>query len=298
MAAPESPNLSSSSSFFLTYKELFEYEKHVGSEDPVVLSQRDGIGAKTFLDKYKECEQRQVIESRAALQMPLMSTLMVDSMRARGAQIGPTVTPLVFSSSTLTQQQYQHQQLQPEMGHLVTPPQKTSPLSSFTRSKLENSLRWSLSNQEEGAAATASHWAASSSYHHQPRSAQVPEKQASPSKTVVVAAMPVDTSKPLARTLHAAADRIATHFQPPKLTDLLIDSSTRPATLRHRHLDEAKKIELLIGNSCGGRISSVSTNLPPSIRRRLQASTRVEQRREQLYTALRQEYHNLCPHHQ
>lgn len=287
------------SSFFHTYKELFEYEKHVGSDDPVLLSQRDGIGAKTFLDKYRECEQRQVIESRAALQVPLMSTLTVDSVRARGAPLGtPTITPFVISSSLLAQQQYQ--QHQPETSHQVIPPLKVSPSSSFTRSKLENSLRQSLSNQEDAAVA-ASSWVAS--FNHHQYSAQVPEKQASPSKADVVPSMPspslpVDASKTLAHTLHAAAERSSLHFQPPKLAELLIDNSTRPATLRHRHLDEAKKIELLVGNSCGGRISSVSTNLPPSIRRRLQASMRVEQRREQLYAVLRQEYHKLCPHHQ
>lgn len=289
MAAPESSDLASSSSlFFHTYKELFEYERHVGSEDPVVLSQRDcgGVGTKSFLDKYKECEQRQVIESRAALQLPLMSTLMVDTIRARGSQPGPTIIPFI---SSLTMLQHQWHQQQPEMSHQqAIPPQKASP--SFTRSKLENSLRQSLSNQDEAAPP----WPIASYYQG---SAQVPEKQASPTKVVIPSlpsSLPVDATKSHARTLHA--NRSSTQFQPPKLAELLIDSSTRPATLRHRHLDEAKKIEQLIGNSCGGRISSVSTNLPPSIRRRLQASMRVEQRREQLYAVLRQEYHSLCNH--
>lgn len=279
-----------SNSFFDTYKELFEYEKYVGTEDPVSMSQRDGIGAKTFLDRYKECDQRQAMELRVAFQTPLVSNLMAGAlMTTSGLPI--RFTPFAFSSPTAAIPQ------QPEMA----PPSK-APAPSFTRSRLENSLRQSLSNQED-AAALWPHFTQPSAGRESPRH---DGNCASPPK---VASSLLDHTKPQASLLPGTLDASSrphgvagpssspsqhTEFQTPKLSDLLIDSSTRAMTLRYKHLDETKKIELLIGNNCGGRISTVSSNLPPSIRRRLQSSAKVDQRRELLYSVLRQDHATLC----
>lgn len=272
-------------SFFDAYRDLFEYSKHVGEEDPVVLSQRDGIGAKTFLDKYRECEQRQARELRANVSTLAIDTAMLTHAPQQLFQyFSVTTTPQSFASLSLHGAAGAQQQ-QPD-AHLF---HQNAPIPpSLTRSRLENSLRQSAissstNNQEEVATtAFSSHY----SLHATP-------ERASPTK-----ADPLD-SAPLALDLQQPGTaRIASHsrtaYQLPKLSSLLVDSSTRSSTLRHRHLDEAKKIELLIGSNCGGRISSASTNLPPSIRRRLQASAKVEQRRERLYAILCQHYQSIC----
>ncbi|KAF1335355.1 hypothetical protein FI667_g1102, partial [Globisporangium splendens] len=257
-------------SFFDTYKDLFEYEEFVGTEDPVSLYEKEGIGAKTFLDKYRECEQRQAMELRAAFQMPLVSSLMVRTMPALSINFTPTV-PL---SSTMAI----HRQQREMVPHIpASPPSKAS---SFTRSRLESSLRQSLNNQDdEDAGALHLRFTQQSTAHEVPRH----EKDASsPTKHTVSMPEYIKLQQPSRPEYHA-----------PKMSDLLIDNSARSAMLRHRHLDEGKKIELLIGGNFGGRISTVSSNLPPSIKRRLQWSVRVDQRREQPYAVLRREYDAL-----
>lgn len=297
-------------SFFDAYKELFEYEEHVGSEDPVTLSQRDGIGTKTFLDKYCECEQRQALELRAAVPVPFVTTLTVDASRMRPAPLSYSSTGASSSfvsptmglshvAASLSNQHLQHQQLSYEQySHdqhqaPLKPRPKTPGMSSFTRSRLENSLRQSMSssNQEDALAApstTAPHAPESQHPQHYPNNSNA--HNTSPTKPTAAPAP--------ARHQRASTLPLPRQYQAPKLTDLLIDSSTRSATLRHRHVDEAKKIELLIGSNCGGRISAAAaTTLPPSIRRRLQASINAPQRREQLYSVLRREYETLCASH-
>lgn len=86
----------------------------------------------------------------------------------------------------------------------------------------------------------------------------------------------------------------ATAFQMPAVSELLIDSSARRQQLAQRQMDEAAKIQLLVGSKCVGRVSAATRNLPASIRRRLEASANVAARRERLYNVLLQDYQCLA----
>lgn len=257
-------------SFFDANKDLFEYEKLVGTDDPVALSLRDGIGAKTFLDKYRECEQRQALELRANLPIPLATALAVNTaVRTHASQQllqrvsfttvlppPPASVPLAFQESA-----------------------PLAPIASRTRSRLENNLRQSAlsSNYEEDGAQGTTQW--------QSDRVQASLERPSPTKP------PLSSSSVVEVPTNASVRSL--EYTPPTLSSLLVDSATRSAVLRHRHLDEAKKVELLLGTSCGGRISAASTNLPPSVRRRLQAAAKLEQRRERLYAALHKHFQSL-----
>lgn len=94
---------------------------------------------------------------------------------------------------------------------------------------------------------------------------------------------------------HAPDPSSASTHHIPKIDELLIDASTRTVHFGPaKRVDDAKKIELLIGSKCVGRVSAAaSSNLPQAIRNRLLAATMLQQRRERLYTLLRQEYLGL-----
>ncbi|KAJ0396209.1 hypothetical protein ATCC90586_003917 [Pythium insidiosum] len=102
-------------------------------------------------------------------------------------------------------------------------------------------------------------------------------------------------ARQIAASLSAADHASAPRASLPALKDLLIDASTRVVLLPPRRLDDAKKIELLLGAArCVGRISTgAPSQLPPSLRHRLDASHRLPQRREQLYALLRGDYERL-----
>lgn len=104
---------------------------------------------------------------------------------------------------------------------------------------------------------------------------------------------PTCTAQHYGARARGTASEQSARFKIPKLSDLLLDASSRAAYSRSKRIDDAKKIELLVGSTCVGRISAVSTNLPPAIHRRLEASSRVHQRREQLVALLSNDYDRL-----
>ncbi|KAG9415412.1 hypothetical protein AC1031_008856 [Aphanomyces cochlioides] len=67
----------------------------------------------------------------------------------------------------------------------------------------------------------------------------------------------------------------------------LLDSSLRVVS---RKVDLARKIEQLVGPKYGRVTSATSANLPPVIKQRLEAHSRLEQRKEALYQRLKAEY--------
>jgi hypothetical protein len=71
---------------------------------------------------------------------------------------------------------------------------------------------------------------------------------------------------------------------------VFLDSSLRTIT---RKVDMAQKIEQLVGPKYG-RVIGSSSNLPPAVRKRLDAYGRLDQRKELLYQTLTQEYDQLC----
>ncbi|CAK4081220.1 unnamed protein product [Aphanomyces euteiches] len=67
----------------------------------------------------------------------------------------------------------------------------------------------------------------------------------------------------------------------------LLDSSLRVVS---RKVDLARKIEQLVGPKYGRVTSATTGNLPPVIKQRLEAYSRLEQRKEALYQRLKAEY--------
>ncbi|OQR82675.1 hypothetical protein ACHHYP_15641 [Achlya hypogyna] len=74
---------------------------------------------------------------------------------------------------------------------------------------------------------------------------------------------------------------------------ILLDSSMRTLA---RKVDMAQKIEQLVGPKYG-RVIGPSSNLPISVRRRLEAYAKIDQRKEALYQLMRQEHAELVAQH-
>lgn len=256
---------SHATSFFHKHKELFEFAKYIGPEASI------SNGPKSFLDQYRECEAQQATELAIAPQMGFMFSTIA---------VYPT-SPATFSLST---------------SFATAPREATSP------SKLQ--MRASNAEYSFPTSQTSNvHWQQQSapprnSYLENPstsksvgqggnsRSAQpLPHPHKSSSATLPRLPSPVRHQQPNER------------YEFPKISAMLIDHSTRADVAQHTRLDVTQKIELLTGSKCLGRISSESSNLPPSIRSRLQASSNVQYRREKLYTLLSRDYANLADLH-
>ena len=69
-------------------------------------------------------------------------------------------------------------------------------------------------------------------------------------------------------------------------SQILLDASLRTLT---RKVDMAQKIEKLVGPKYG-RVIGPSSNLPVAIKKRLEAYSRIDQRKEKLYTLLLHEH--------
>ncbi|TMW60532.1 hypothetical protein Poli38472_000574 [Pythium oligandrum] len=245
-------SLGSAQRFFAAHKDLFEYDKYVGGEITAMTP--------SFLTRYQECEQRHI--DTPALQLSLLvPTVTLSEAVPRPPALLSLSPPNTFqlpSTSGLS--------LAPTMVPSASP---AGPYSHVVaaHSPPASPIRSSTNPVDQPV---------SSEVYHQPPS---PPRRFSPR-----------------RQLHQQASLgglLDTPRALPVLADLLVDAAQRAKHVpSQRHVDDAKKIELLIGTSCVGRVSS-TTNVPPAIRRRLDASTRVQQRREQLYKLLCSDYHRL-----
>lgn len=256
---------SHASSFFHKHKELFEFAKYVGPETSV------SNGTKSFLDQYRECEAQQATELAISPQIGFMfSTIAVN----------PT-SPPAFSLST---------------SFAIAPREGTSPSKVQMRvSKAPYSFPTppppSVHWQQESASPRNSYledltMANSVGQGGNSRQAQQPP-HAHQSSSAALSRLPppVRHQQPNER------------YDFPKLSTMLIDHATRADVAQQTRLDVTQKIELLTGSKCLGRINSESSNLPPSIRSRLQASSNIQHRREKLYTLLSRDYAELADLH-
>lgn len=253
-------------SFFNKYKDLYEFTKYVGAEALI------SNGTKSFLNQYHECDAEQDYDLAITPQMGFMFSTIAAN---------PT-SPAAFSLSS---------------SFAVADREVASPSENQIRA---SNIPYSFATPQL------------SSLHGQcayPRNSNL----ASLRDLNMTRNIGHDgDSRQTHQTLHAHQFSSATlprlrspvrHKQPneqyalPKLSNILTDHGTPAAVAQHTRLDVTQKIELLTGSKCLGRISSESNNLPPSIRKRLQASSNVHHRREKLYTLLSQDYAELADLH-
>jgi hypothetical protein len=251
------------SNFFLQHKDLFEYDKLVGGSGHMTSS------TPSFLDRYRECDRQQAAPEMT--QLATMGTVLrLDAhvMPPPDFSISTFAAPSAFgwlaSRTTLGDL---------NLEHTSCPPAHSTSLARG--SPIANKQPVSPSRRVTDFVPTGSFDKLEADRSH----------RASRS-TINLLGSPRRRSNVPVEGFRSAI---------PKLNELLIDASTRAGlVVPTKRLDDAKKIELLIGSKCVGRLSAAaSSNLPPSIRHRLEASAVVHQRRERLCALLRDDYERL-----
>jgi ribosomal protein L5 len=286
--------------FFEKNKELFEYDKYVGSLNFVT--------GTSFLDRYRECELQHSMLAASAPQafhfQPLPTFSMASSfyidMIEKSKEVS-SVSNFPVPSLTAAQVNERHRALSGALNMNATSPirhrkyheqQRPTPVLN-DREKYEVDLTKSLEKAFISEQAPFSLSEAELQVLEQMKKYQQQEEQQYQKKEIQASEREFlfdlsNISK--ASQMHMNTSR---KQELPKLSDLLVDHSTRQALVSYKRMDESQKIEMLIGAKTTGRLSAFSTNLPNSIRKRLQSSARVNQRREQLYALLSQEYSKL-----
>lgn len=289
-------------SFFLANKDLFEYDKYVGGTDPFdpACSSPSRGPSLSFLDRYRACDEQYPSANDDAgyllaapaiassiLSIPLPSAALRSPLRdnyrpptllsaspLQSSQIGSSCSRqhqhFDFGEQQLTRSSLYQQRMSP-----------TKPLSS-PLGRQQYALDSLQANQRV-------HLAASPLRLNGALSPQRIEASVTPH------GFP-SRSPPRYQQQEAFLARQAssTTFRMPAVSELLLDSSARRQQLAQRQVDEAAKIQMLIGSKCVGRVSAATRNLPASIRKRLESSTRVSARRERLYSVLLQDYQRLA----
>ncbi|GMF11688.1 unnamed protein product [Phytophthora lilii] len=270
---------SAAQAFFLTHKDLFQYEKYVGDHSPFQTAAEgnsDGQIAKSFLCQYREVDRGRasvpaLAELHFSLLHPLVQPFPVSNVTA--STTTPVSLPVCINlqSTSAILEKFTDHQHDPTRSHaVVSSPQRmihlTQP-SSPVRTTNDRMLPPQDPNSDHTFASLKKD-VLSQSYSHQ--------LQGSPAR------FPVEPRQ---------------NFSLPKLAELLIDRETRAAVTAHKSWDATHKIEILIGGKCVGRVSAASRNIPPSIRSRLRASANISVRRERLYDLLCRDYDEISKRH-
>ncbi|ETI37535.1 hypothetical protein F443_16489 [Phytophthora nicotianae P1569] len=246
--------------FFQAHKDLFQYEKYVGNQDPFHIE-----CTKSFLEQYREIDRdRRLVPAtseRFSLLYPPTRRFSSVNLTVNPAPPVPEFVTLQATASVL--ENLNNPLHEPTRSHTFTsPPQRTSQY---------NQPRPGLRVSYDSSAAQ----------YPNPDRSSVPK--ATPDRSALL-----QQRSPIRLSTESKQKNSTL----PKLTDLLIDRETRAATT-HKIWEETHKIQVLTGNNCVGRVNAASRNLPLSIRSRLHVSANVSVRRERLYNLLRRDYEEL-----
>ncbi|KAJ8569120.1 hypothetical protein ON010_g6140 [Phytophthora cinnamomi] len=261
--------------FFLTHKDLFQYEKYVGNQDPLRIEAADedrhGGVAKSFLEQYRDIDRgRPAVALSSELHFPLLHP------PPRNYSIGNAIDTSTNAPPALVALQspaFMSKSSNPQCQLIRSCALGNSPLRVSCHARPEptnNSMVTKLN---------------------------ITPPQQSPTPDCVSASM-IMSDQFISRQQQRSLVRVPVvskqqPFSLPTLAELLIDRETRAAATAHKTWDEAHKIEVLIGSKCAGRVSAASRNIPQSIRLRLRASANVSVRREHLYDLLRSDYEEI-----
>jgi hypothetical protein len=290
-------------SFFLTNKDLFEYDKYVGSTDPFdpACSSPSRGPSLSFLDRYRACDEQYSSTSDDVgylLAVPAIASSILSIPLPSAASRSPPRTnyrpPALLSASPLQSpplsDSYSRQHQHFDFGE-----QHPTRLSLYQqRISPPKPLGCPLGRQEYALESLP----ASQSVHLPTSPLQRLNGEFSPQR--VEASIASHETLPRSPPRHQqpgvflARQASSTAFRMPAVSELLLDSSARRQQLAQRQMDEATKIQMLIGSKCVGRVSAATRNLPASIRKRLESSARVSARRERLYSVLLQDYQRLA----
>ncbi|KAG3201946.1 hypothetical protein PC128_g3542 [Phytophthora cactorum] len=254
---------SAAQAFFQAHKDLFQYEKYVGNQDPFQTE-----NTKSFLEKYREIDHdRQPMPAFSELSFSLLHPptrrFPSANLAINAATPVPEFVTLHATASALEKlNNLQHERIRT---HTFA-----SPLQHTTQyTQPQPALRVTYD---------------SSAAPQYPSPDRTSVSKATSDRSVLL-----QQRSPIRLSIESKQNIFAL----PKLAELLIDRETRAATTAHKSWDESHKIQVLVGNNCVGRVNAASRNLPPSIRSRLRASANVSVRRERLYDLLRRDYHEL-----
>lgn len=253
---------SAAQTFFQAHKNLFQYEKHVGKQDPFQTE-----NTKSYLLKYQEIDrEKEFAPALSELRFTALHPPIRNSPSTKFSTYTATPVPefVTLEATASVLENLSRLQQEPVHSHpFVSPQQQTT---QYTQPQPAYRVTYDS-----------------------PATPQYP----SPDRISVFKG----TSDRSALLQQRSPVRLSVEskqkiFTLPKLSELLIDQETRAAT-PHKPWDESRKIQVLVGSNCVGRVNAASRNLPPSIRSRLRASANVSVRRERLYNLLRRDYEKL-----
>lgn len=266
---PTANGFDAAHSFFHAHKELFEYYRFVGGATPFDLP------SASFLDRYRECDGAGPV----VVVSPVFTTSHLAAPALHFVPSGPTEPAFVSISSAAV--------LHAPTSTVVSP----SPIHlSYPRSSQPE--RYADPPSPISYPRLAQEWTGSP-----PKSLSSPQNRPaySPQKQIVATISDATPKPPLQSPQRQSIVPPSTrNFRMPPMNELLLDSSARRQLGgSQRRVDEASKIELLMGSKCVGRVSAATRNLPPAIRKRLDASANLPARKERLYSILLHDYQQL-----
>lgn len=256
--------------FFSEHKDLFEYDKYVGIQDPFqpqATCERSGDAAtKSFMDQYRELDHNRataptLAERSFSLSRPLRGKYTIPNIATPSPEFFTLQSPVVLANRFAR-----------NIPQKLASPQRIDYTSQQLLKSISSETRLGCTHEihQDSLSSTAF-----SSGQLRPDTLNSPLRQRS--------------------FIRQSAEFTRKRDQDymPKLSDLLIDQETRANSVAHKTLDEAHKIEVLTGGKCVGRVNAASRNIPLSIRMRLNAAANVSVRREKLYELLRRDYEQL-----
>lgn len=253
--------------FFSQHKDLFEYDKYVGTFQRQAICERSGDTAtKSFLDQYRELDHSRATaltlkELSFSLSLPIRGKYTIPSIATPSPEFFILQSPAMLAN-----------QFASNIPQKLASPQRIG----HTSQQLLNSI---FSETRLGCTHATHQDALSSTFFSSGQLHPDTLNSALRKRSLI--------------RQSAEFPRKRDHDCMPKLSELLIDPETRASSVVHKILDEVHKIEVLTGGKCVGRVNAASRNIPMSIRTRLNAAANVSVRREKLYELLRRDYEQL-----